>query len=344
MTRTDVHDDVCDEPATAEPGVGFEPGRRAEVLPSRDVPLGGLRGMTVSRSLPQRDVPTIGAWCFLDRFGPQRTTMRVEPHPHIGLQTVTWPLTGEIRHRDSIGSDVVLRPGALNLMTSGHGIAHSEYSITDKPIDLDALQLWVALPERSRHGDHAFESHTSLPEVALAAPDGTASSQAADAVAVVVMGTFAGTTSPATTHTPLVGAELRLPPGTSARLPLEAAWEHGLALIDGDMAVRDDAGDTLPAPSKGDILYLGNRRSEVTVETSTGARIFLLGGEPFGEDLVMWWNFVGRSHDEVAEARRAWEAREGRFGHVAGHDDTRVPAPPMPEVRLTPRRRRSAAR
>ncbi|WP_062132913.1 pirin family protein [Demequina aestuarii] len=340
MTRTDVHDDVCDEPDSGTAPPAFDPGRRAEVLPSRDVPLGGLRGMTVSRSLPQREVPTIGAWCFLDRFGPQRTTMRVEPHPHIGLQTVTWPLTGEIRHRDSIGSDVVLRPGALNLMTSGHGISHSEYSLTEEPIDLDALQLWVALPEHVRHGDHGFESHSDLPEVVLEAPQSTASRHGADAVAVVVMGTFAGATSPATTHTPIVGAELSIPAGATVRLPLDSAWEHGLALIDGDMAVRGDDGAALPDITAGDILYLGNRRPEVTVSTTGGARVFLLGGEPFPDDLVMWWNFVGRSHDEVAEARRAWEAREPRFGHVVGHGQTRVPAPPMPEVRLTPRRRR----
>lgn len=340
MTRPDVHDDVCDEPDSGVATPAFDPGRRAQVLPSREVPLGGLRGMTVSRSLPQRDVPTIGAWCFLDRFGPQRTTMRVEPHPHIGLQTVTWPLTGEIRHRDSISSDIVLRPGALNLMTSGHGISHSEYSITDEPIDLDALQLWVALPEHARHGHPGFESHASLPEVTLEAPRGTHSSQAADAVAVVVMGTFAGTTSPATTHTPIVGAEVRIPAGATARLPLDPAWEHGIALIDGDTAVRGDDGVDLPGIASGDILYLGNRRNAVTVTSVSGARLFLLGGEPFPDDVVMWWNFVGRSHDEIAEARRAWEAREPRFGHVVGHDDTRVPAPPMPEVRLTPRRRR----
>ncbi|MFN3865873.1 MAG: pirin family protein [Demequina sp.] len=347
MTRTDAHDEVCDEPNAAGETPLFDPGRRADVLPARDVPLGGLRGMTVSRSLPQREVPTIGAWCFLDRFGPQRTTMRVEPHPHIGLQTVTWPLTGEIRHRDSVGSDVVLRPGALNLMTSGHGISHSEYSVTDEPIDLDALQLWVALPENARHGDHGFESHEGLPTVALAVSQRTAASDTAsdtaDAVAVVVMGTFAGTTSPATTYTPIVGAELRVPAGTTVSLPLESAWEHGLALIDGDMRAWDEHGEPLPDPGAGDILYLGNRRTKVTVGTSRGARIFLLGGEPFPDDLVMWWNFVGRSHEEVAEARREWEARAPRFGHVIGHDDTRVPAPPMPEVRLTPRRRRSVS-
>lgn len=341
MTRTDEHDEACDEPRPPAAPAGFAPGPRAQILPARDVPLGGLRGMTVSRALPQRGVPTIGAWCFLDRFGPQRTTMRVEPHPHVGLQTVTWPLTGEIRHRDSLGSDVVLRPGALNLMTSGHGIAHSEYSVGDEPIDLDALQLWVALPESARHGAPGFESHAALPEVALVAPDGSTQNQAADAVAVVVMGTFAGTTSPATTHTPIVGAELRMPSEGTFHVPLDAAWEHGIALIDGDITVRDHEGELLPSPAKGDILYLGSGRAEVMVSTESSARVLLLGGEPFPEDLVMWWNFVGRSHDEVAEARRAWEGREGRFGHVVGHDDTRVPAPPMPDVRLMPRLRAS---
>ncbi|HAN23192.1 MAG TPA: pirin, partial [Microbacterium ginsengisoli] len=130
-------------------------GPRALVLGSRDVPLGGVRGMTVTRALPQRDLPMVGAWCFLDRFGPQTTTMRVEPHPHIGLQTVTWPFEGRVRHRDSVSSDVVITRGQLNLMTAGAGVAHSEYSVGDGPIPLDALQLWVALPEARRHGEAA---------------------------------------------------------------------------------------------------------------------------------------------------------------------------------------------
>lgn len=336
MTRADTYDEVSDGPV-ADP-LGYDPGPQALVLPSRDVPLGGLRGMTVSRALPQREVPTIGAWCFLDRFGPQRTTMRVEPHPHIGLQTVTWPLTGEIRHRDSLNSDVMLRPGALNLMTSGRGIAHSEYSQGDDPIDLDALQLWIALPESSRHGEPSFESHNVLPQTVLEASEGE------NAEVVVVMGTFADTTSPATAHTPMVGAEVRIPAGATVRMPLEHAWEHGIALIDGDIRVEGEGDETLPNPSEGDILYLGSQRDSVTVTSVSGARVFVLGGEPFDDDLVMWWNFVGRDHDEIAQARREWEARDDRFGHVVGHDDTRVPAPPMPDVRLTPRRRRSASR
>ena len=162
MTRLDTDDAVATE-ASAECD-----GPRALLLESREVPLGGVRAMEVRRSLPQRDLPLVGAWCFLDRFGPQVTRMRVEPHPHIGLQTVTWPFVGEVRHRDTIGSDVVVRRGALNLMTSGAGIAHSEYSVGEDAVPLDALQLWVALPESRRHGAPAFERHEDLPVVAAA--------------------------------------------------------------------------------------------------------------------------------------------------------------------------------
>ncbi len=305
-------------------------GPRSLILEAREVPLGGLRAMTVHRSLPQRAVPMIGAWCFLDRFGPQTTKMRVEPHPHIGLQTVTWPFLGEIRHRDAVGSDVVITRGALNLMTSGAGIAHSEYSVSDQEIPLDALQLWVALPESRRHGEPAFEQHSDLPHVALAG----------GADATVVVGTFAGTTSPARMYTPIVGAEIHLPAGTTVRLPLEAAHEYGIIACRGSVRV-----DTAPVSGEitlpvNDLLYLGIGRDGVDVHADDDATVFLLGGEPFEADIVMWWNFVGRSHEEIVEAREAWEGGAARFGHVVAHGDERIPAPPLPAVRLTARRRR----
>ncbi|WP_291382458.1 pirin family protein [Demequina sp.] len=311
-------------------------GPRADVMPSREVPLGGLRSMNVQRALPQRALPTVGAWCFLDRFGPQRTTMRVEPHPHMGLQTVTWPLAGEMRHRDSLGSDVVLRAGQLNLMTSGAGIAHSEYSLGDGDDEIDAVQLWVALPEATRHGERGFERHESLPTLSLAADHG------ADADATVVMGTLAGVASPATIHTPLVGAQICIAPGSSVGIPLEAAWEHAVVVLDGELDVHASSapGDAPTRPGRNDLLYLGTGRDRVNVASEKGALVFLLGGEPFAENLVMWWNFVGRSHEEIVEAWDAWQGRSARFGEVDGHGDVRIPAPPMPAVRLTPRRRR----
>jgi len=320
------------EPGSHAPEPGSEDdGRRMLLLEAREVPLGGVRAMSVRRALPQRDLPLVGAWCFLDRFGPQVTRMRVEPHPHIGLQTVTWPFVGEVRHRDTVGSDVVVRRGALNLMTSGAGIAHSEYSVGEDAAPLDALQLWVALPEARRHGIPAFEQHEDLPVVVLRASDG-----GADGEATVVLGEFAGATSPASVYTPIVGAELRLPADSHVTLPLNPAWEHALMGIEGEVTVARET--TIDAEH---LLYLGIRRESVDIETDAGATLFLLGGEPFEDDIVMWWNFVGRSHDEIVEARDAWETAAARFGHVVGHGAERIPAPPLPAVRLTRRRRRA---
>jgi len=314
--ETDLASDACDGP-------------RELLLEPREVPLGGVRAMAVHRSLPQRDLPTVGAWCFFDRFGPQEAMMRVDPHPHIGLQTVTWPLLGEIRHRDSLASDVTIRRGALNIMTSGRGISHSEYSLGDTPAPLDALQLWIALPEERRHGEPGFERHEDLPTLALPG-----------ATATVVVGELAGVVSPATVHTPIVGAEIVIEPGRRVRLPLRREWEHALTLVDGDVTVlAGREGEPTPLGAL-DLLYLGVNRDAVEVTSTGGAMLFLLGGEPFGEDLVMWWNFVGRDHHEIVEAREEWESGSARFGHVTGHGGERIPAPPMPQIRLTPRRRR----
>lgn len=304
-------------------------GPRALLLEAREVPLGGVRGMSVHRSLPQRALPMVGAWCFLDRFGPQTARMRVEPHPHIGLQTVTWPFVGEVRHRDVLGSDVVVRRGILNLMTSGEGIAHSEYSVGDGPVPLDALQLWVALPDSRRHGAPAFERHEDLPVVDLG--DG--------ATATVVVGAFGGVSSPATMHTPIAGVEVRVPAGATVSLPLEPAWECALVGVSGAPEVRTDAEASTPLADQS-LLYLGIRRDAIQVRAAEPTTLFLLGGEPFEADIVMWWNFVGRSHEEIVAARDAWEAGADRFGHVIGHGAERIPAPPLPAVRLTRRRRR----
>ncbi|MFS0866147.1 pirin family protein [Microbacterium sp. 179-B 1A2 NHS] len=322
MTRLDAEATETVE----RPVAGDAP--RSLLLHAREVPLGGVRGMKVSRALPQRELPMVGAWCFLDRFGPQVTTMRVEPHPHIGLQTVTWPFAGQTRHRDAIGSDVVIARGQLNIMTSGAGISHSEYSVGDDPVETDALQLWVALPESRRHGEPGFERHVDLPIVDLGG----------GAAAVVLVGHFGEVSSPAVMHTPIVGAEVFVPAGTRVTLPLDPRWEHAIVGVDGaPLVVSDPAPVAVPA---NDLLYLGVGREGVEIAADTDATVFLLGGEPFEDDIVMWWNFVGRSHDEIVAAREDWEAGSPRFGHVVAHGDERIPAPPMPTVRLTRRRRR----
>lgn len=330
MTRLDADDAVVAEAGTACDGP------RALLLESREVPLGGVRAMSVHRSLPQRDLPLVGAWCFLDRFGPQQTRMRVEPHPHIGLQTVTWPFEGDIRHRDTLGSDVVLRPGALNLMTSGGGIAHSEYSLGEEAVALDALQLWVALPDSRRHGGPAFERHERLPSVPLPSLSGPPVS------ATVVLGELAGTTSPATVYTPIVGAEIRMPAGARIRVPLHPDWEYAVVGVEGVATVTTGIPSAEPTIDidRRHLLYLGTDRASVEISADRDAHLFLLGGAPFEDEIVMWWNFVGRSHEEIVEARVAWETDAPRFGHVVAHGDERVPAPPLPAVRLTRRRRR----
>lgn len=300
------------------------PGPTTLLLESREVPLGGIRGITVHRSLPQRGLPTVGAWCFLDYFDEAGVPMQVLPHPHTGLQTVTWPLNGEIRHRDSELSDVHIEPGQLNIMTSGHGISHSEFS-TPQPegVSLTGVQLWVALPQHSAHIEPFFEQHVDLP---VWSRDGIR--------ARVFVGAIGDAASPATTFSPLLGADVTVDAGTATRIPVAPSFEHAVLIVEGE-AVVDGVRVTA-----GPLLYIGDGCDSIRFESDAGARAILIGGEPFAEELVMWWNFVGRDHEEIVTARDEWEAGSARFGHVPGHGDDRIPAPPLPSVTLTPRRRR----
>ncbi|MGH8869740.1 MAG: pirin family protein [Actinomycetes bacterium] len=310
-------------------GLVEEPGY--ESLAGRDVPLG--RYTVVHRFLPHRDRRMVGAWCFVDHFGPDgvagRPGLRVPPHPHTGLQTVSWLVAGEVLHRDSLGNVQTIRPGQLNLMTSGHGIAHSEESPTQRPPTLHGVQLWVALPEDVREGASRFEHHAGLPV------------QRDEGVAVtVIVGDVAGARSDAVVHSPLVGAEVALDAGADVRLPLEPDFEHAVLLLNGAAEVD---GRTLPPET---MVYLGRGRRDLGVQAAPAVpsgpgeptRVLLLGGVPFTEQLVMWWNFVGRTHEDIARAREDWTA-ERRFGVVHGYDGDPLPAPPLPVTRLLPRGR-----
>ncbi|AEE46037.1 pirin family protein [Cellulomonas fimi] len=298
-------------------------GPVATLHAARDVPLGGVRAMQVRRTLPQRDLPLVGAWCFLDEMGPQDVDMRVLPHPHTALQTVTWPLVGDILHRDSVGSEVVVRPGQLNLMTAGHGVSHSEFTLGDAA-PLHGVQLWVALPDAVADAAPAFQQVSEPPR--WEAPGGRAT---------VFVGAMDGATSPAVVHTPLLGADVTVDRGRDVVLPLERGFEHAVLVLRGAATV---AGVRV---EPGPLLYLGDGRDELHVHADDDARLLLLGGVPFEHDLVMWWNFVGRTHAEIAHARAAWESPDAaeRFGVVAGHGTARIPAPALPNVRLQPRRR-----
>ena len=300
-----------------------------DVLEPRDVLLG--RTTHVRRLLPHKVVRTIGAWCFLDHYGPddiRRTGgMWVPPHPHTGLQTVTWLFEGLGRHLDSLGSDQLIRPGQLNVMTAGPGLCHAEISPEDAPDVLHGVQLWVALPDAVRDSvTPAFDHVADLPTFSLDA-----------ATVTVLVGELAGHRSPAPAYTPLLGAELRLPAGASVELPLDPTHEHGMLAVNADVVV-DDRGVGLH-----ELAYLGLGRPSIRLSAPEGdALVLLLGGAPFEEQLVMWWNFVARRHEEIVEQRAAWNGTgvddvPERFGKVADIGSPRLLAPPLPTVRLRPR-------
>ncbi|GAA3515907.1 pirin family protein [Actinocatenispora rupis] len=305
-------------------------GRRAvpaepvhETLPGREVLLG--ESTVVRRLLPTLGRRLVGAWCFLDHYGPDDIAdaagMQVPPHPHTGLQTVSWLLDGEVLHRDSLGSLATIRPGELGLMTAGAAIAHSEESPPVHPALLHGTQLWVALPDADRHVRPAFEHHPDLPVLTERGLSAT-----------VLLGTLAGATSPGTTYTPLVGADLTLAARAATRLPLEPDFEYAVLSAAGAAEI-----DGAPL-ALGALMYLGTGRTELPIRTDAAARLLLLGGEPFAEQIVMWWNFVARSHDEIAAARAEW-ADGGRFGTVHGYHGERLPAPALPATQLKPRGR-----
>nr|WP_211258706.1 pirin family protein [Spirillospora albida] len=307
---------VVDEPRRPPSGV--------EVLTARDVPLGGPRAMTVRRTLPQRARTLIGAWCFADHYGPDDVTatggMDVAPHPHTGLQTVSWLFSGEIEHRDSLGVHAMVRPGELNLMTGGHGICHSEVS-TSRTTILHGVQLWVALPGEHRDAGRDFRHHVPSP-VPL---DG--------GEARVFLGSLAGDTSPVPTFTPLLGAEITLEPRAEITLAVDEGFEHGVLVDTGEVRVRE----TVLRPSELGYLGMGADALTLTNASDTAARLVLLGGTPFEEQIVMWWNFVGRSHDDIVRARREWQDASARFGSVEGYDGDRLPAPALPNATIKPR-------
>lgn len=305
-------------------------GAKVEIITSREVPLGGPRAMTVRRTLPQRQRSLIGAWCFVDHYGPDDVSatggMDVAPHPHTGLQTVSWLFEGDVTHHDSGDNHAVVKPGEVNLMTAGAGICHSEVS-TQSTTTLHGVQLWTVLPESARHGERRFDHHAPTPVKA----DGVE--------ALVFMGELLGYTSPIPTFTPLVGAELRLDAGATLELSVNPEFEHGLLVDAGDVDLEG------VAVERGELAYTGVGETLLRIRNNGAerARLIFIGGEPFTEDVVMWWNFIGRNHDEIAQYREEWENHGERFGVTRGyigHDKDgldRLPAPGFPNARIRPR-------
>lgn len=304
------------------------------ILTPRDVPLGGLRAMTVRRTLPHRQRSTIGAWCFVDHYGPDEVEltggMNLGAHPHTGLQTVTWLFQGEVEHRDSVGSVQLIEPGQVNLMTAGAGIAHAEHSTGRVPV-LHGVQLWVALSEKDRHIAPFFEHHIA-PRITIG-----------EAQLIVFIGTLTGdhgaVTAGTTTFTPLLGAEILAPAGSTVTIPVNPTFEHGILVDTGSVQVAGEIA------LKDELAYVEPGHNSITLTVGDEpARLLLLGGTPFEEELVMWWNFIGRSHEEIVAMREQWQEDvvldgnpEGIFGHVE-HSGSTIPAPEMPHVQLRPRK------
>ncbi|MEU1281258.1 pirin family protein [Streptomyces sp. NPDC005805] len=307
-------------PEAADPAL-----HQVEILTPREVPLGGPRAMRVRRTLPQRARSFVGAWCFVDHYGPDDVALRggmdLPPHPHTGLQTVTWLFSGEVEHRDSLGSHALVHPGELNLMTGGRGISHSEVS-TARTTVLHGVQLWVALPDAHREAARDFQRYVPPP----IRKDG--------AEIKVFLGSLLNAVSPVRTFTPLLGAELTLAAGSSLTLPVDAGFEHGLLVDKGDVELNG----TVLSPAELGYLRPGIGSLTLRNTAPTGARVVLLGGPPFEEETVMWWNFIGRSHDDIVRAREDWASASDRFGEVEGYAGKRLPAPELPNATLSPRR------
>lgn len=308
-----------------------------EPLLPREVLVGSTR---VRRVLPNKRRRMVGAWCLLDhltgdgREGHGGAAGRsVPPHPHTGQQLVTWLFDGHLRHVDSLGTDAVVRPGQLALMTAGHGVCHAELAPDRGASRLDGVQLWACLPDDLR--DSADPDFTHVAGLPTYAEGGV--------TLTVLVGELAGEASPAPVHSPLLAAEIRLRPGSTALLPLDPAFEHGVLAVAGDVLLE---GRAVPAGQMG---YLGSGRDGLEIEAPEGdgadeVVLVLLGGPPFDEEIVMWWNFVGRSHDEVVEQREAWNGpgvswTPPRYGGVRGFAGDRLLAPPLPPVRLRARGR-----
>ena len=301
------------ETVAAETGVALgATDARVTSYPNHEVRLGAL---SVSRALPIKERRLVGPWCFLDRFGPltfnDGKPMDVAPHPHIGLQTVTWLLDGEILHNDSLGSESVLRPGGVNLMTSGGGIAHAEETPRDHTGKLNGVQLWTALPDAHRHMPATFAHVAEVPRID--APGGRVS---------VFAGSLLGHASPVVHFSPILGADLQVHAGHELAVPLQPDFEHALLVLSGDATLGDQHLEERV------LYYLGTTRSDLHISSRAGCQVLLIGGPPFPEQILMWWNFVARTQDEIAQARADWEDRH-RFGDVTAYKGPRLSAPSL---------------
>ncbi|MDP9141622.1 MAG: pirin family protein [Pseudomonadota bacterium] len=288
-------------------------------IPARESVLG--EGMRIRRALPAQVRKTIGAWVFLDHFGPLDIShgdgMRVGPHPHTGLQTFTWPISGEILHRDSLGYEQLIRPGQINLMTAGRGISHSEESPTERSPIIHGAQLWIALPDSHRDIEPAFEHYPVVPALDR------------DGFHITVLcGEFSGLSSPVKVYSPMIGLELLSGAAADFAIPLRREFEHGVLVLEGEVTFCEQT------VGPGELLYLPTGADVAQLSSAGASRTLLIGGTPYTDDLLIWWNFIGRNKADIERYSDDWNAGRG-FGEVKGYPGARLTAPPVPWARKT---------
>lgn len=300
-------DEDADSPNESQPECAIR-------LPARTSTIG--EGLTISRLLPHRKKRTIGAWCFFDHAGPidvrKGPGVRVGPHPHTGLMTFSWMIEGEMLHRDSLGYEQLLRQGEVNLMTAGRGISHSEESPRERSPRLELAQFWIALPDDKRFIEPAFDHYPLLPRI-----------EKEGATLTLLVGDFLDRSSPVRVFSPLIGVDIETKRASSLSLPLRPNFEYGVAALSGAAAVCEQELEP------GTLLYLGTGRHNLDLDISEGSRLILLGGEPFAEELLLYWNFAGRSAEEIASFTELWRHTD-HFGKVRGYDGPPLPAPDPP--------------
>lgn len=279
-----------------------------------------LGGFRVNRTLPARDRTMVGPFIFFDQMGPAHLDpghgIDVRPHPHINLATVTYLFEGAIDHRDSLGTFATITPGAVNLMTAGHGIVHSERSpaaLRGPGVVLSGIQTWLALPEAVEECPPAFE-HVGADDLPVIRDHGVE--------ARVVMGTLWGAAAPTTTHAHTIYADIALAPGGT--IPVDdAADERGLYLAIGDATL-----DGMPLePMR---LYVLHPGTAATLRSEQGGRVMLCGGEAFATVRHVWWNFVSSRPERIEQARADWKAR--RFPIVPDDAEERIEIPEIPKT------------
>lgn len=272
-------------------------------------------GFEVRRALPSSRRRLVGPFIFFDRMGPAilrpGQSFDVKPHPHIGLSTVTYLFDGKVRHRDSLGTEMVIEPGDVNLMTAGRGIVHSERmpeELRGTEMGISGLQTWLALPEEREEDAPQFEN-TSKEALPLIDAEGVSGR--------VVIGEFEGLRAPVRTPTDTLYADIKLEPGARVRIPARAE-ERAIYLLSGEV---DIAGDVFAR----DQLLVFRPGDEIVVSSAQGAHFMLFGGAALGSRRYIWWNFVSSSKERIEQAKEEW--RTGRFDIVPGDEEEFIPLP-----------------